>query len=67
MIAPEEKYEAIGGLIDAGWSGVCAIDPSHRIKRKDLVTKIQLKDNPILPISGVACKYCTQILKRAED
>jgi hypothetical protein len=60
---PDEIYETTGPLIDAQWSGRCAVNRDHRIKRGDTVSKIQYKDNPILPVSGVACKSCTKIIK----
>lgn len=57
-----DDYETLGSF-DAGWSGRCTIDPDHTIKRGDRVAKIQLKANPLLPVTGVACKHCTSHLK----
>ena len=64
---PENDYEAIGPLIDAKFSGRCAIVWDHRIKRGDVVTRIARADNPFLPVTGVACANCTKFLKKSRN
>ena len=64
---PEEQFEAIGPLMDAKFSGRCAIDWDHRIRRGDVVTRVAWADNPLLPVPGVACKNCTKFLKKSRN
>jgi len=59
------EYERIGRTFAAQYSGVCTIDYDHRVKRGDIVSKVQRADNPLLPISGVACASCTKVLPHA--
>ncbi len=58
-----EKYEIDGRPFDAVYKGVCTFDREHVIKRGDKVAKIIRKDNPMLPVPGVACKRCTEELR----
>lgn len=65
MAKSEEDFEAIGALFDSQFSGRCAIDWNHRIRRGEVVTRVARADNPFLPVPGVACGNCTKILKRS--
>lgn len=59
------EFERIGHSFEAQYGGVCTIDMNHIVKRKTRVSKVQRADNPMLPISGVACASCTKILPHA--
>lgn len=52
-------------VFDAQFPGVCTIDRDHRIKRGMRVARIQRADNPMIPISGVACSSCLKMLPHA--
>lgn len=54
-----ERYELVGGTFEARYPARCTLDYEHKIKRGDRVAKIQRKDNPMLPVPGIACKNCT--------
>lgn len=58
-------YEAIGRRFESQFRGTCTLDYEHKIKRGDRVTRIQRADNPMLPISGVACANCTKLINHA--
>lgn len=58
-------YERIGRIFDAQYPGRCVFDYDHRVKLRDSVSKVRLRENPFLPISGVACKACTRLLPAA--
>ena len=60
-----EEFEIVGHTFEAQYNGVCTIDRDHEIKRRDRVAKVQRADNPMLPVSGVACKNCVRILHHA--
>ena len=60
-----EEYEIVGRPFDARFPGRCTIDPDHMVRRGDLVAYVQHADNPLLPVSGVACQACVRILPRA--
>jgi len=60
-----EEFEIVGHTFEAQFSGTCTIDRSHEIRRKDRVAKVQRADNPMLPVSGVACKNCVRLLPHA--
>ena len=67
MSNPYDEYpdfEAVGPLMDAAFSGRCALDWNHRIRKGDVVTRVQSVENPFLPTPGVACGSCTKVLKR---
>lgn len=59
-----EGFETVA-IFEAQFSGHCAIEYGHKVKRGDLVSKIQHADNPMIPVSGVACKSCTRMLPKA--
>lgn len=61
----EIEYEIIGRRFESQFSGRCAVDWNHRVKRGDIVAKVQRADNPFLPVAGVACGACTKDLPRA--
>lgn len=60
----QEPYERAGNPFRSPFSGWCVIEPSHKVKRNSLVCKIRRTDNPLVPVSGVACEHCTRILPR---
>lgn len=59
------EYETVGRPFEAVYPGRCTIDYSHKVKRGDLVSRVQKSDNPLIPIPGVACKNCTKIYPKA--
>lgn len=61
----ESEFEIIGRVFEAQYSGVCTINYDHRVKRGDRVAKVQRADNPMLPVSGVACAACVKVLPHA--
>jgi hypothetical protein len=61
----DHEYEMIGRRFQAQYGGVCTINMDHIVKRQDWVSKVQFADNPMLPVSGVACTSCTRILSHA--
>lgn len=63
----EDDYERISKIFPAMFPGQCTIDPDHRIKRGDKVSRVQHADNPMLTVSGVACASCTILLPRAKS
>ena len=60
------RFEIVGRAFTASYRGNCTINYGHVIKRGNLVSKIQRKDNPFMPVSGVACTECTRILQRSQ-
>lgn len=58
-----DRYEIVGRAFESQYSGRCTLDPDHKIKRGDRVARIQRKDNPMLPVSGVVCKNCVSDLR----
>lgn len=58
------EYEVVGRPFQAQFSGYCAVDYDHRIKRGDRVARIQRADNPMIPVTGVACPMCLRILPK---
>lgn len=63
---PEYDYEIIR-VFDSQFTGTCVIDRSHTVRRGDRVAKLQLASNPMLPVTGVACKACTWALPLAKE
>lgn len=63
----EEAYERFGPYFDAQYSGACAIDSDHPVKRGDRVSRVRLKANPFLVITGVGCKLCIKGMSRARE
>lgn len=61
----EVEFEIVGRAFPSQYHGVCTLDPDHRIRRGDKVARVQRSDNPMLPISGVACNMCVRILPHA--
>lgn len=49
------------------YAGRCNIDDEHRIKRDDLVGKLQRADNPLIPVTGLACKMCIKHIPKMEN
>lgn len=64
-ITPDHDYEILA-IFPSQFGGYCTIEPSHRIKKGDRVSKIQRADNPMVPVPGVACSICTLDLPRAK-
>lgn len=64
-ITPELEYEVVS-IFPSQFAGTCNIDDRHRIRKGDRVGKLRLSDNPMVPIPGVACKYCTTDYPRAK-
>lgn len=60
----EPKFEVIGRAFDSQFTGRCTIEYDHRIRRGDLVARVQRADNPMLPVPGVACAACVKVLPR---
>lgn len=58
-----DRYEIDGRIFEAVYPGRCTIDSEHKIKRGDRVAKLTRKDNPMLPVPGVACKLCTDEIR----
>lgn len=63
----ESENYVITKVFRSGYSGYCTLDPEHRIKRNDLVGKLGRADNPMLPVTGVACKYCVKHIPRDDS
>lgn len=61
---PLHELVATGPQFISQFSGWCAVDRFHKVKRGDRVTKVMWADNPTIPVSGVACKSCTKILPK---
>lgn len=57
---PDYEYEIVGRIFEAQYPGRCAIDPDHKVKRGDKVARAQRADNPLIPVPGVACKWCVK-------
>jgi hypothetical protein len=61
----EHDYELVGRKFDAQYSGHCTIDYEHVVRRGTTVSGVQRADNPMLPVSGVACSACVKSLPHA--
>ncbi len=59
------EFEIVGRVFEAQFSGHCTLDYDHKVRRGDRVARVQRADNPMMPISGVACKDCVKILPHA--
>jgi len=59
-----DDYEKIGREFEAAFPSHCALNWDHAVKRGDRVSRIQRADNPMLPVTGVACKTCTKLIPR---
>lgn len=64
---PHEEYELIGRTFESMYAGRCTIERSHKVKRGDMVSRVQRSENPFVTVSGVACKTCTKSLPRARQ
>lgn len=62
---PEDLFEVVGRAFEAKYKGHCTINYDHKIKMGSRVAKIQRKDNPMIPVSGVACSECIRMLSKA--
>ncbi len=62
---PEDVFEVVGRAFEAKYKGYCAINYDHKIKLGQRVARVQRKDNPMIPVSGVACSECIRILPKA--
>lgn len=47
-------------LFTARESGHCCLVFEHKIKRGDVIGKLQHADNPFVPVPGWACKSCAK-------
>lgn len=59
-------FERSSPIFLSQFGGTCVLDRGHRIKKGDKVCKVQHADNPLVPVSGVACTTCTLDLPRAK-
>lgn len=57
-----DDYERDSPKFEALFSGRCTIDRNHKIRKGDEVSRVKLKDNPLIPIPGVACKSCVILM-----
>jgi hypothetical protein len=57
-----EDYERNGPRFEAKFSSTCTIDRSHKIRKKDTVSHVRLKENPLIPIQGIACSSCIMFM-----
>lgn len=58
-----DLYEIDGRTFESSFHGHCTLDYDHRIKRGDRVARLKRTDNPMLVVSGVACKLCVDELR----
>jgi hypothetical protein len=58
-------YEVVARF-ETQFKGTCIINHDHAFRRGDIVAKVQLADNPMIPVSGVVCKNCLKTLPRAK-
>lgn len=47
-------------LFTATQSGQCCLVDTHKIKRGDIIGKLQHSGNPFISVPGWACKACTR-------
>jgi len=62
---PEDVFEVVGRAFEAKYKGHCTINYDHKIKMGSRVARVQRKDNPMIPVSGVACSECIRMLPKA--
>ena len=62
---PEDVFEIVGKSFEAQYKGRCTINYDHVIKLGTKVARVQRQDNPMIPVSGVACAACIRLLPRA--
>lgn len=64
-LGPDEMYEIVA-VFDAQFPSRCRVDYDHKIRVGDRVARLQRSDNPMLPVTGVACSKCYKIIPRAQ-
>lgn len=65
-IIPDHDYEIVA-VFPSQFGGYCNLEIAHRIRKGDRVSKIRRADNPMVPLPGVACSFCTLDIPRAKD
>lgn len=61
------EIHASGTPFRSKFTGWCNMpDCDSRVRMNDLVTKVHYSDNPLIPVSGVACKSCTKWLPKGK-
>lgn len=60
----EQDWEliVIGRKFPAQFPGYCVVNDDHRIRLGDKVARVGRSDNPMRPVSGVACEKCVRLL-----
>lgn len=61
----QPNYGLTGRPFPAQYSGVCAVDPDHRIRKGQDIQRIVRTDNPFMGVKGFACKLCILELPNA--
>lgn len=59
-----EDYKIKGDVFQSKFDSRCCIDSRHRIRRRDKIAFVELKDNPHITIEGPACSSCIEIMDR---
>jgi hypothetical protein len=62
----EIEFEVIGRAFEAKYRGHCTLDYDHKIKMGSRVARVQRRDNPMIPVAGVACSECIRMLPKAK-
>lgn len=62
---PEDVFEVVGRAFESKYKGHCTLNYDHKIKMGSRVARVQRKDNPMIPVTGVACSDCIRILPKA--
>lgn len=63
-IIPNHEYEIVA-MFRSQFSGWCTLVDVHKIRKNDLVGKLQRADNPTVSVPGVACPICCLDIPRA--
>jgi hypothetical protein len=61
----EDLYEVIGRAFETKYKGHCTLNYDHKIKMGSRVARVQRRDNPMIPVPGVACSDCIRMLPKA--
>lgn len=61
-----EEFEILRGPFVTAYRQTCNVDQDHAIKPGEKVAVLQRVDNPMLPVSGVACHRCIRLMARAK-
>lgn len=61
----ENDFEIVGRVFETAFRSVCRVNDEHTVRKGDKVARLRHGDNPMLPVSGVACAACTKELPRA--